>query len=136
MISAGVVMVEFFLRTRAVPKLESPHSLPRPALIGAVVLTIGIVLGYLYFIVYNYAFSRCDKLVDALYGSELWLDAVYSMLMVSFCSMSLIYVLQRTYYGAVNSNLDRVGRLWINVTVSIVWIKVVVYKGYLSHQVL
>lgn len=32
-------------------------------------LTIGICLGYLYFIVFNYAFEDCDKLVDAIYKS-------------------------------------------------------------------
>lgn len=29
----------------------------------------------------------------------------------------------------------QIGRLFINITFSVVWIKVVVFKGYLSHQV-
>ncbi|VDM80898.1 unnamed protein product [Strongylus vulgaris] len=54
--------------------------------------------------------------------------------MACFSALSLIYILQRRYYGAINSNLDKIGRLFINITFSVVWIKVVVYKGYLSHQ--
>ncbi|KAK0409606.1 hypothetical protein QR680_004648 [Steinernema hermaphroditum] len=134
MISCGIVMIEFLFRTRTLPKLDIPHEMPRPALIGAVALTIGIVIGYIYFIVFNYAFQNCDKLVDALYGSEFWLEVVYSVIMVLFCALSLVYILQRCYYGAINTNLDKVCRLWINVTFCVVWVKIVVYKGYLSHQ--
>ncbi|ETN69310.1 hypothetical protein NECAME_05293, partial [Necator americanus] len=101
---------------------------------GAVALTIGIVLGYLYFIIFNYAFQNCDKLVDAIYTSELWLESCYDILMASFSALSFVYILQRRYYGAINSNLDKIGRLFINITFSVVWIKVVVFKGYLSHQ--
>ncbi|VDL83083.1 unnamed protein product [Nippostrongylus brasiliensis] len=134
MFCCALVEIEFLIRTRKLGKLEEPHEIPGPALVGAVVLTIGIVLGYLYFIVYNYAFQSCDKLVDAIYSSELWLEACYDVLMALFSAISLIYVLQRRYYGAINSNLDKIGRLFINITFSIVWIKVVVFKGYLSHQ--
>uniref|UniRef100_A0A7E4VYH9 Otopetrin-2 n=1 Tax=Panagrellus redivivus TaxID=6233 RepID=A0A7E4VYH9_PANRE len=134
MVCCCIVMLEFMWRTRCLPKLDSPHEMPRPALVGAIVLTIGIVLGYAYFIVFNYAFSDCDKLVDAMYGTELWLDAVYSSLMIVFCSLVLIYILHRSYYGAINTHLDKVTRLWVNVTIIVVWVKVVVYKGYLSHQ--
>ncbi len=104
------------------------------ALIGAIGLTIGIMVGYFYFVVFNYAFAACDKLVDALYGSELWLDSVYSALMIAFCALALVYILQRCYYGSINSNIDRVCRLWVNVTFSVLWVKIIVYKGYLSHQ--
>ncbi|XGW22854.1 hypothetical protein V3C99_005240 [Haemonchus contortus] len=105
MFCCGLIEVEFLIRTRKLEKLEEPHEIPVPALIGAVALTIGIVLGYLYFIIFNYAFQNCDKLVDAIYNSELWLESCYD-----------------------------IGRLFINITFSVVWIKVVVYKGYLSHQ--
>ncbi|CAD6190697.1 unnamed protein product [Caenorhabditis auriculariae] len=124
----------FLYRTRKLPKLDEPHSIPDPALIGAIALTIGIMLGYLYFIVFNYAFQSCDKLVDAIYSSELWLETIYDLVMASFSGLSLIYILHRRYYGAINSNLDKVGRLFINITFSVVWMKVVIYKGYLSHQ--
>lgn len=134
MFCCGMVEIEFLIRTRNLEKLEEPHEIPGPALIGAVALTIGIVLGYLYFIIFNYAFQNCDKLVDAIYTSELWLEATYDVLMASFSALSLIYILQRRYYGAINSNLDKIGRLFINITFSVVWIKVVVFKGYLSHQ--
>lgn len=122
-------------RTRSLPKLDDPHEMPVPALYGAVVLTVGIVLGYSYNMIYNYAFSNCDKLVDVIYGSEYWLDVFYSCLMIVFCITSLLYVLHRSYYGAVNTHLDKVARLWVNLTITVVWVKVVVYKGYLSHQV-
>ena len=102
---------------------------------GAVALTIGIAVGYLYFIIFNYAYQveslikkicvtnnfrhtygqikivfvqDCDKLVDAIYPSELWLDAIYNLLMSGFSVISLIYILQRRYYGAIDSNLDKV----------------------------
>ncbi|VDO45120.1 unnamed protein product [Haemonchus placei] len=137
MFCCGLIEVEFLIRTRKLEKLEEPHEIPVPALIGAVALTIGIVLGYLYFIIFNYAFQNCDKLVDAIYSSELWLESCYDVLMAAFSALSLVYILQRRYYGAINSNLDntfQIGRLFINITFSVVWIKVVVYKGYLSHQ--
>ncbi|RCN23761.1 hypothetical protein ANCCAN_30551, partial [Ancylostoma caninum] len=57
MFCCGIVEMEFLLRTRNLPKLEEPHEIPGPALIGAIALTIGIVLGYLYFIIFNYAFQ-------------------------------------------------------------------------------
>uniref|UniRef100_A0A0K0F2C3 Otopetrin-2 n=1 Tax=Strongyloides venezuelensis TaxID=75913 RepID=A0A0K0F2C3_STRVS len=134
MIAASIVMIEFMVRTRKLPKLDSPHEMPRPAMIGAITLTIGIVVGYAYFIIFNFSFSNCDKLVDQLYGSEFYLDAIYSSLMIIFCCLSLIYVFHRSYYGAVNTHLDHIGRLWINITFTVVWLKIVIYKGYLSHQ--
>uniref|UniRef100_A0A914Z577 Uncharacterized protein n=1 Tax=Panagrolaimus superbus TaxID=310955 RepID=A0A914Z577_9BILA len=134
MVACCVVMVEFMWRTRSLPKLDAPHEMPRPAFVGAIVLTVGIALGYAYFIIYNYAFSDCDYLVDSIYGEELWLDAVYSSLMIFYCSISLGYVIHRSYYGAINTHLDKVARLWVNLTITVVWIKVIIYKGYLSHQ--
>uniref|UniRef100_A0A0K0EL95 Glutaredoxin domain-containing protein n=1 Tax=Strongyloides stercoralis TaxID=6248 RepID=A0A0K0EL95_STRER len=134
MIAASIVMVEFMIRTRKLPKLDSPHEMPRPAMIGAITLTIGIVVGYSYFIIFNFSFSNCDKLVDQLYGSEFYLDAIYSSIMIIFSLLSLIYVFHRSYYGAINTHLDNIGRLWINITFTIVWFKIVIYKGYLSHQ--
>ncbi|KAK6747381.1 hypothetical protein RB195_000527 [Necator americanus] len=107
MFCCGIVELEFLIRTRNLPKLEEPHEIPGPALIGAVALTIGIVLGYLYFIIFNYAFQNCDKLVDAIYTSELWLESCYDILMASFSALSFVYILQRRYYGAINSNLDK-----------------------------
>ncbi|CEF60697.1 Hypothetical protein SRAE_X000243000 [Strongyloides ratti] len=134
MIAASIVMIEFMIRTRKLPKLDSPHEMPRPAMIGAITLTVGIVVGYAYFIIFNFSFSNCDKLVDQLYGSEFYLDAIYSTLMIIFCFLSLIYVFHRSYYGAINTHLDHIGRLWINITFTVVWLKIVIYKGYLSHQ--
>ncbi|KAK5974848.1 hypothetical protein GCK32_004314, partial [Trichostrongylus colubriformis] len=92
MFCCGIIEIEFLIRTRNLEKLEEPHEIPVPALIGAVALTIGIILGYLYFIIFNYAFQLLS------------LDPF------------------------------QIGRLFINITFSVVWIKVVVYKGYLSHQ--
>ncbi|EGT36266.1 hypothetical protein CAEBREN_21337 [Caenorhabditis brenneri] len=56
------------------------------------------------------------------------------VLMATFSGLSLIYILHRRFYGAISSNLDKVGRLFINITFAVVWMKVVIYKGYLSHQ--
>lgn len=135
MFCCGVIQIEFLYRTRKLPKLDDPHEIPDPALIGAIALTLGIMLGYLYFIVFDYAFQSCDKLVDALYPSELFIEAIYDVLMATFSGLSLIYILHRRFYGAISSNLDKVGRLFINITFAVVWMKVVIYKGYLSHQV-
>jgi len=55
--------------------------------------------------------------------------------MAAFSILSLFYITQRCYYGEIDSELDKVGRLFINITLSVVWIKIVAYKGYLSHQV-
>ncbi|GMT25526.1 hypothetical protein PFISCL1PPCAC_16823, partial [Pristionchus fissidentatus] len=135
MICCAFVQIEFMWRTRHLPKLEEPHEIPLPALIGALGLTLGIALGYLYFIVFNYAFINCDKLVDSIYSpSELWLETAYDLTMSGFSVLSLIYVLHRRFFGAINSSLDKVGRLFINITFIVVWIKVVLYKGYLSHS--
>ena len=135
MIACAIVMMEFMYRTRSLPKLDEPHEMPTPALIAAITLTVGIVLGYAYNIVYNFAFSDCDYLVDSIYGSEFWLDAVYSVMMMFFSTMSLLYILHRSYNGAINTSLDKVSRLWVNMTLTIVWIKVVVYKAYISNHV-
>ncbi|CAI5449262.1 unnamed protein product [Caenorhabditis angaria] len=134
MLTCGVVQIEFLIRTKHLPKLDEPHAIPDPALIGAIALTIGIMLGYLYFIVFQYAFASCDKLVDALYPSERYLEAFYDLLMAAFSGISLIYILHRRYYGAIGTNLDKVARLFVNITFSVVWMNVVIFKGYLSHQ--
>ncbi|CAP26454.2 Protein CBG05891 [Caenorhabditis briggsae] len=134
MFCCGIIEIEFLWRTRKLPKLDEPHEIPDPALIGAIALTLGIMLGYLYFIVFDYAFQSCDKLVDALYPSELFIEAIYDVLMATFSGLSLVYILHRRFYGAISSNLDKVGRLFINITFAVVWMKVVIYKGYLSHQ--
>ncbi|CAB3406431.1 unnamed protein product [Caenorhabditis bovis] len=134
MLSCAIVQIEFLVRTRNLPKLDEPHEIPDPALIGAIALTIGIILGYLYFIVFQFGFRNCDKLVDSVYSSEIYLDAFYNILMAAFSGLSLIYILHRRFYGAISSNLDKIGRLFVNVTFAVVWLKVVVFKGYLSHQ--
>uniref|UniRef100_A0A914WDE1 Gustatory receptor n=1 Tax=Plectus sambesii TaxID=2011161 RepID=A0A914WDE1_9BILA len=134
MIACSVVMIEFLYRMRNLPKLDEPHEIPLPALVGAIALTIGIDIGYMYLMIFNFAFSNCDKLIDALYGSELYLDCLNSVLTIVFCTLSLVYIMQRRFYGAINTNLDKVGRLWVNATFAVMWIKIVVYKGYLSHQ--
>jgi hypothetical protein len=104
-------------------------------LVSSLMLTVGIVLGYAYFIIFNLTFQDCDELVDALHPQEVWLEIIYEVAMIWFCSLSFFYLLQRSYYGGVSFHSDKMRRLWINATVCIAWIQVVVYKGYLSHQV-
>ncbi|GMR50129.1 hypothetical protein PMAYCL1PPCAC_20324 [Pristionchus mayeri] len=135
MICCAAVQVEFMWRTRKLTKLEEPHEIPLPALIGAIALTMGIAIGYLYFIVFNYAFIDCDKLVDSIFSqNELWLETIYDLTMSGFSVLSVVYILHRRYFGAINSSLDKVGRLFINITFAVVWIKVVLYKAYLSNN--
>lgn len=55
--------------------------------------------------------------------------------MIFFSCISLFYILQRSYYGALDSAVDSVIRKWINIVFLIVWIKIVIYKGYLSNKV-
>ncbi|KAI6215994.1 hypothetical protein M3Y94_00450600 [Aphelenchoides besseyi] len=137
MVATSGIMIEFlFYAKRNLPKLNAPHSIPRPMLVSSLILTVGIVLGYAYFIIFNLTFQDCDTLVDALNPSEIYLEIAYEIAMIWFCSVSFIYLLQRGYYGAVSRHSDKLRRLWINATVCIAWIQVVVYKGYLSHQVL
>jgi hypothetical protein len=56
--------------------------------------------------------------------------------MIVFCVLSIAYVVQRSYFGVVNTRFDSVMRRAINTVLVIVWIKIVVYKGYLSYKVL
>uniref|UniRef100_A0A914H8Z0 Uncharacterized protein n=1 Tax=Globodera rostochiensis TaxID=31243 RepID=A0A914H8Z0_GLORO len=115
-------------------KLKNPYRLPRPTMVSAFALTVGIALGYAYFLVFNIAYSNCDKMIDATGAEEQWQEAVYNLLMISFCILTLVYIWQRSYFGSQPSNFDLVTRKWVNVVLTIVWIKIVVYKGYLSYQ--
>nr|CAD2176973.1 unnamed protein product [Meloidogyne enterolobii] len=54
--------------------------------------------------------------------------------MISFCVLSLIYIFQRSYYGSQNTNFDLITRKWVNIVLTIVWVKIVIFKGYLSYQ--
>jgi hypothetical protein len=58
---------------RHLPKLSRPHSIPRPMMVSSLMLTLGIVLGYAYFIIFNLTFRDCDILVDALNPQEVCL---------------------------------------------------------------
>lgn len=70
LISSGV-MIEFMIyANKHLIKLGTPHSVPRPMLISTLMLTIGIVLGYAYFIIFNLTFQDCDTLVDTLNPQE------------------------------------------------------------------
>ncbi|KAL3125396.1 hypothetical protein niasHT_002124 [Heterodera trifolii] len=115
-------------------KLKNPYRLPRPTMVSAFVLTVGIALGYAYFLVFNIAYSNCDKMIDATGAQEQWQEAVYNLLMISFCILTLVYIWQRSFFGSQPSNFDLITRKWVNVVLTIVWIKIVVYKGYLSYQ--
>lgn len=53
MIACSIVMIEFLYRTRTLPKLDEPHEMPLPALVGAIALTIGIDVGYMYFMIFK-----------------------------------------------------------------------------------
>jgi hypothetical protein len=56
--------------------------------------------------------------------------------MIIFCVLSIVYIVQRSYFGVIgNSNLDSVMRRVVNVVLTVVWVKIVVYKGYLSYKV-
>ncbi|KAI1724947.1 hypothetical protein Ddc_06223 [Ditylenchus destructor] len=137
MISCGVVMLMFMWKAHSsssMLKLPRPHTIPRPTLISAFVLTNGVALGYAYFLVFNVAFSNCDKLIDATNAEEQWLEAIYNLLMVLFCLLTLVYILQRSYYGSLETYFDILMRRWVNVVLFIVWIKIVIFKGYLSYQ--
>uniref|UniRef100_A0A183CEJ0 Lipase_3 domain-containing protein n=1 Tax=Globodera pallida TaxID=36090 RepID=A0A183CEJ0_GLOPA len=121
-------------RAQRTAKLKNPYRLPRPTMVSAFALTVGIALGYAYFLVFNIAYSNCDKMIDATGAEEQWQEAVYNLLMISFCILTLVYIWQRSYFGSQPSNFDLVTRKWVNVVLTIVWIKIVVYKGYLSYQ--
>lgn len=54
--------------------------------------------------------------------------------MVVFCLLSLVYILQRAYFGSLNTNFDIITRRGVNVVLTIVWIKIVIFKGYLSYK--
>lgn len=98
-------------------------------------MTAGIILGYAYLLVFNISFSNCDKLIDATNNVEQWQEGIYCILMGLFCLLSIIYILERAYYGSLNTHFDIVTRRWVNVVLTIVWIKIVIFKSYLSYQV-
>ncbi|KAI6224410.1 hypothetical protein M3Y99_01397800 [Aphelenchoides fujianensis] len=137
MVLTSIVMLEFLVYARKnLPKLNTPHKIPRPMFFSTLILSVGIVIGYAYFIVFSLAFQDCDVLVDTTNPSDVWLDIAYEVGMIWFCIISFIYLMQRGYYGSVNYHSDKLRRAFINGTICIAWIQVVVYKGYLSHQVL
>ncbi|CAD5218442.1 unnamed protein product [Bursaphelenchus okinawaensis] len=137
MLITTIVMAEFMWFARCnVAKLYRPHTVPRPMLFSGLMLTVGIVLGYAYFVVFNLTFQDCDELVDAHDPQEVWLEIIYDVTMIWFCILSFVYLMQRSYYGTLNQKMDQLRRLWINAAVYIVWLQVVVNKGYLSHQTL
>uniref|UniRef100_A0A915E935 Sulfhydryl oxidase n=1 Tax=Ditylenchus dipsaci TaxID=166011 RepID=A0A915E935_9BILA len=136
MMTSAILMIKFMYRAHLslIPKLKRPHKIPRPTLASGFVLTVGVSLGYAYLLVFHLGFSNCDKLIDA-YSDEQWEDLVYSCLMIGFCLLSSVYIIQRSYYGSVeDSKLDLITRRWVNVVLTIVWIKIVLFKGYLSYQ--
>ncbi|KAH7723481.1 Protein F55G1.15 [Aphelenchoides avenae] len=136
MLVTVAVMTHFVYEAWNKPKLPHPHSIPRPTLVAAVILTIGVTLGYSYFLVFNWAYNDCDYLVDWAEEDkhQQWLDAATSAIMILFSCISLFYVLQRTYYGKIDTKWDSFSRHWINVVLMIVWVKIVIYKGYLSQK--
>jgi hypothetical protein len=70
LISSGV-MIEFMVyANRHLSKLSSPHSIPRPMMVSSLMLTLGIILGYAYFIIFNLTFRHCDTLVDTVNPKE------------------------------------------------------------------
>ncbi|KAF7639864.1 hypothetical protein Mgra_00000784 [Meloidogyne graminicola] len=136
MFSCGLLQLAFMWKAQcgAFDKLARPHTIPRPTMISAFALTAGIALGYAYFLIFNIAFRNCDKLFDAAGAEEKWQEALYDLLMISFCVLSLIYILQRSYYGSQDTNFDLITRKWVNIVLTIVWVKIVIFKGYLSYQ--
>ncbi|CAK5085450.1 unnamed protein product [Meloidogyne enterolobii] len=136
MFSCGLLQLAFMWKAQCgdFDKLARPHTIPRPTMISAFALTAGIALGYAYFLIFNIAFRNCDKLFDAAGAEEQWQEALYDLLMISFCVLSLIYIFQRSYYGSQNTNFDLITRKWVNIVLTIVWVKIVIFKGYLSYQ--
>ena len=63
MFSCGLLQLIFMYRAQcgAFEKLTRPYTIPRPTMVSAFALTAGIALGYAYFLVFNFAFSNCDK---------------------------------------------------------------------------
>lgn len=136
MILCGAVQIIFMCKAQhgAFIKLAHPYTIPRPTMVSAFALTAGIALGYAYFLVFNIAFSDCDKLIDATGAEEQWLEAIYNLLMIFFCVLTLTYIWQRANFGSQDNQFDLFTRKWVNVVLTIVWIKIVVFKGYLSYQ--
>uniref|UniRef100_A0A1I8AYE3 Otopetrin-3 n=1 Tax=Meloidogyne hapla TaxID=6305 RepID=A0A1I8AYE3_MELHA len=107
MFSCGLLQLAFMWKAQcgAFDKLARPHTIPRPTMVSAFALTAGIALGYAYFLIFNIAFRNCDKLFDAAGAEEQWQEALYDLLMISFCVLSLVYIFQRYYMhkGLLNS---------------------------------
>jgi hypothetical protein len=63
MFSCGVLQLLFMYQAQhgMFIKLARPYTIPRPTMVSAFALTAGIALGYAYFLVFNIAFSNCDK---------------------------------------------------------------------------
>lgn len=54
---------------------------------------------------------------------------------VVICFSILIDKMFSSYFGVINSTLDSFMRHTVNVVLIVVWVKIVVYKGYLSYKV-
>lgn len=79
----------------------------------------------------------CDELVDVTEDAqhEIWFDAATSTVLMGYSCLSLFYIWNRTHYGILHDQVDVIARRWINVVLAIVWVKVVIYKGYISQKV-
>ncbi|KAH7713042.1 Protein F55G1.15 [Aphelenchoides avenae] len=129
-------MLHFVYQVRRIAHLSEPYTIPHSTLLAAINLTTGISLGYAYLLVFNYAFQGCDQLVDVTEDAqhEIWFDALTSTVIIFYSGLSLFYVWHRTHYGILHNRTDTIARRWINVVLAIVWVKVVIYKGYISQK--
>lgn len=68
---------------------------------------------------------------------EMEVDLIIYGVVSVFALTSLVYILQRCLHGKIDDRwkTDYVLRRWIDVVIVIMWVEVLVHKGYLSQKV-
>ncbi|KAH7703739.1 Protein F55G1.15, partial [Aphelenchoides avenae] len=103
-------------------------------LVTLIVLSIGVAFGCSFRGVFLMANKDCDEIVDAIESNafELAIDVMDCGLMTAFPFVALFYLFQRSAHGILDATWrhDYAIRTWINVSIGIVWIKILVQKGY------
>ncbi|KAH7703297.1 Protein F55G1.15, partial [Aphelenchoides avenae] len=103
-------------------------------LVTLIILSIGVAFGCSFRGVFLVANKGCDEIVDAIESNafELAIDILDCGLMVVFPFAALYYLFQRSARGIldVTWRQDYAIRTWINVSIAIAWINILIQKGY------
>lgn len=81
----------------------------------------------------------CDKLMELPEETafEMEFDLTVYAVMAVFVCVALLYLLGRCYHGRIDDRWkpDYLLRKWINIVVVLLWVEILVHKGYLGQKV-